>query len=106
MQKSCQKIVRIQDGLITEIYDGLVYRGFCDNERALKELLMDDVGLDFEAVIHTYEKLIFDLARQSEELKAMILKRLPEDWLEWADAQYNEEEEPEPVLLTPEPSPH
>ncbi|UUZ79545.1 hypothetical protein LJK88_31025 [Paenibacillus sp. P26] len=99
MQKTCQKIVRIQNGLITEIYDGLVYRNFNDNDRALKELLMDDVGLNFEAVIQTYEKLIYDLACKSTELRSFIMERLPEDWLEWAHARYTEQEvERTPVL--------
>ncbi|MCZ8512841.1 hypothetical protein O9H85_10520 [Paenibacillus filicis] len=103
MQRSCQKIVRIQDGLITEIYDGLVYRDFSDNENALKELLMDDIGLDFDAVIHTYEKLLYDLAMKSTELRSLIMERLPEEWLDWACDHYEEKEETVASLLKKQP---
>ncbi|KPV56114.1 MULTISPECIES: hypothetical protein [Paenibacillus] len=90
MQKTCQKIVRVQDGLITEIYDGLVYRDFSDNESALKELLMDDIGLDFDSILHTYEQLIYELACSSSELRSSIMKRLPEGWLDWAHDLYSD----------------
>ncbi|MEK8127509.1 hypothetical protein WMW72_06225 [Paenibacillus filicis] len=93
MQKICQKIVRVQNGLITEIYDGLIYREFQDNERAMKELLMDDVGLDFDGMLQTYEKLIYDMACASVEFRSYISNRLPEGWIEWAHASYREDEE-------------
>lgn len=94
MQKICQKIVRVQNGLITEIYDGLIYRDFNDNDRAIKELLMEDVGMDFDAMLQTYEKLIFDLASSNidnPDMQAMIKNRLPEGWLDWAETIYREE---------------
>ncbi|TVY11522.1 hypothetical protein [Paenibacillus cremeus] len=101
MQKSCQKIVRVQNGLITEIYDGLIYRHFNNNESAYKELLLDDVGLEFDAILEIYEKLIYDLAVSSSELRSFILKRLPEGWLEWAQELYSEmQPEEAPVLQT------
>ncbi|WP_235941321.1 hypothetical protein [Paenibacillus puerhi] len=93
MQKICQKIVRVQDGLITEIYDGLIYRDFQDNHSAIKELLMDDVGLDFDGILQTYEKLIYDMACASVEFRSQIMRRLPEGWMDWAHSCYREEEE-------------
>lgn len=91
MQRICQKIVRVQNGLITEIYDGLRYRSFQDNDRALKELLMDDVGLDFESILYTYEKLILDLAHSFPHLHEFISQQLPEGWLQWTQQSYEEE---------------
>ena len=88
MQKICQKIVRVQNGLITEIYDGLMYRNFSDNDIALKELLMDDIGLDFDSVLHSYEQLLHNLAERFPQLREYILEQLPEGWLEWAREQY------------------
>jgi len=92
MQKICQKIVRVQDGLITEIYDGLIYRDFQDNQSAIKELLMDDVGLDFDGILQTYEKLIYDIACSNIEFRSQIMRRLPEGWLDWAHSFYQDEE--------------
>ncbi|MCS7461611.1 hypothetical protein N0M98_15770 [Paenibacillus doosanensis] len=94
MQKTCQKIVRVQNGLITEIYDGLLYRDFQDNDSALKELLMDDVGLDFDSILHTYEELIQELATTFPHLRDFIGSRLPEGWLSWAEQTY----QPVPAL--------
>jgi hypothetical protein len=91
MQKICQKIVRVQDGLITEIYDGLMYRDFNNNDIALKELLMDDVGLDFESILYSYGQLIHDLAVTFPQLKSYISEQLPEGWLEWAKEQFSDE---------------
>jgi hypothetical protein len=84
MQKTCQKIVRVQNGLIAEIYDGLLYRNFKENDTALKELLMEDVGLDFHLILHTYEKLIHDLYAAFPPMRQMIADQLPDGWLEWA----------------------
>lgn len=94
MQRICQKIVRVQNGLITEIYDGLRYRSFQDNDRALKELLMDDVGLDFESILNTYETLIHDLAHSFPHLRDFISQQLPEGWLQWSQQSYEEELQP------------
>ncbi|WP_051620457.1 hypothetical protein [Paenibacillus sp. UNC451MF] len=91
MQRICQKIVRVQNGLITEIYDGLRYRSFQDNDRALKELLMDDVGLDFESILNTYESLIHDLANSFPHLRDYISQKLPDGWLQWSQQNYEEE---------------
>ncbi|PZE22035.1 hypothetical protein [Paenibacillus xerothermodurans] len=91
MQKSCQKIVRIEDGLIAEIYDGLLYRHFTDNDTALRELLMEDVGLDFDGILQTYEKLIHDLAASFPQLRPRIAEQLPEGWLEWAEESYSDD---------------
>ncbi|MCZ8520625.1 MULTISPECIES: hypothetical protein [Paenibacillus] len=99
MQKTCQKIVRVQNGLITEIYDGLVYRDFSDNDIALKELLMEDVGLDFDTILHTYEKLIYDLACSGLEVRSFLMKRLPEGWMDWAHAIYSEHGQEEKQLV-------
>ncbi|GAA4867625.1 hypothetical protein GCM10023310_54210 [Paenibacillus vulneris] len=91
MQRICQKIVRVQNGLITEIYDGLRYRSFQDNDLAMKELLMDDVGLDFESVINTYEQVIHDLAQAFPHLREFISDKLPEGWFQWYQQSYEEE---------------
>ncbi|WP_019532760.1 hypothetical protein [Paenibacillus ginsengihumi] len=91
MPNRCQKIVRVQDGQIKEIYDGLVYRSFTDNDRALKELLMDDIGLDFYSILQTYESLICELSRLTEENRQYIESRLPEGWLEWASEVYSQD---------------
>jgi hypothetical protein len=92
MQKKCQKIVRVQNGLIAEIYDGLLYRSFSDNDTALKELLMDDVGLDFFCILQTYEKLIHDLTVSYPQLRNFISEQLPEGWLEWANQSYSDDQ--------------
>ncbi|MFE5317069.1 hypothetical protein ACFQ88_00035 [Paenibacillus sp. NPDC056579] len=94
MQRICQKIVRVQNGLITEIYDGLRYRDFEDNDTALKELLMEDIGLDFESVLNTYEKLICDLAAAFPQIRDFVSQQLPEGWLNWAQQSAYEEEMP------------
>jgi hypothetical protein len=91
MQKICQKIVRVQNGLITEIYDGLMYRNFQDNNLALKELLMDDVGLDFESMLHSYGQLLHDLVVRFPQLRSYIAEQLPEGWQEWAKEYYANE---------------
>jgi hypothetical protein len=91
MQKICQKIVRVQNGLITEIYDGLMYRDFEDNDIALKELLMDDVGLDFESMLHSYGQVIHDMVVSFPQLNSYITEQLPEGWLEWAKEYYADE---------------
>lgn len=96
MQRICQKIVRVQDGLITEIYDGLLYRDFHDNDTALKELLMDDVGLDFESMLATYEQLIFNMASAYPHLREYIGQQLPEGWLNWAEQIFQERAENDP----------
>jgi hypothetical protein len=91
MQKVCQKIVRVQNGLITEIYDGLMYRDFKNNDCALKELLMDDVGLDFESMLHSYGQIIHDMVVRFPQLNSFITEQLPEGWLEWAKEYYADE---------------
>ncbi|NHN28817.1 hypothetical protein [Paenibacillus agricola] len=91
MQKICQKIVRVQNGLITEIYDGLMYRKFDNNDIALKELLMDDVGLDFEAMLHSYGQVIHDMVIRFPQLSSYLTEQLPEGWLEWAKEYYADE---------------
>jgi hypothetical protein len=93
MQKTCQKIVRVHNGTIIEIYDGLVTRSFTDNERALKELLMDDIGLDFQAMMEAYERLLFELAQVHHDNRRLIIECLPEGWLEWAKEIFQQEEE-------------
>lgn len=93
MQKTCQKIVRVHNGAIIEIFDGLVTRSFTDNERALKELLMEDIGLDFTRMIQTYEKLLFELAQKHHDNRGLIMDYLPDGWLDWAKELYYEEEE-------------
>ncbi|MCR8633890.1 hypothetical protein [Paenibacillus radicis (ex Xue et al. 2023)] len=90
MQNICQKIVRVQNGLITEIYDGLMYRDFTDNDTALKELLMDDIGLDFDFILNTYEKLIHDLSVSFPQLQGFINEQLPDGWLVRAEQRYSD----------------
>ncbi|NOU97653.1 hypothetical protein GC093_31155 [Paenibacillus sp. LMG 31456] len=90
MQNICQKIVRVQNGLITEIYDGLMYRDFTDNDAALKELLMDDIGSDFDTMLNTYEKLIHDLSVFFPQLQGFINEHLPEGWLDRAEQCYSD----------------
>jgi hypothetical protein len=101
MQKICQKIVRVQNGLITEIYDGLMYRDFDNNDIALKELLMDDVGLDFEAILHSYGQLIHDMAVRFPHLQSYISQQLPEGWLEWAKESFSTDPKPDVSVETP-----
>ncbi|MDQ1909509.1 hypothetical protein RAC89_03200 [Paenibacillus sp. GD4] len=88
MQKTCQKIVRVQDGRITEIFDGLVARSFSDNDKALKDLLLDDIGLDFQGILETYERLLLELAQTHQDNLEMLKEYLPEGWLEWAEETY------------------
>lgn len=99
MPNRCQKIVRVQDGQITEIYDGLVYRSFTDNDRALKELLMDDIGLDFYSILQTYESLICELSGFTEENRRHIESKLPEGWLEWAHEVYAKDQRENAVRI-------
>lgn len=103
MQRICQKIVRVQNGLITEIYDGLRYRDFQDNDTALKELLMEDIGLDFESVLHTYERLIYDLAATFPQLRDFIGQQLPEGWLSWAQQSFHEDALPTSTTADKQP---
>ncbi|WP_281886700.1 hypothetical protein [Paenibacillus sp. YYML68] len=95
MQKICQKIVRVQNGLIVEIYDGLFTKSFREsrNDKAIQELVMDDIGLDFNEMLRTYERLIYELATQKEELQSYIADRLPEGWLEWIEEKCSELEQ-------------
>ncbi len=57
---------------------------------------MEDVGMDFDAMLQTYEKLIYDLASSNidnPDMQAMIKNRLPEGWLDWAETIYRKKED-------------